>query len=272
MIRLVVALLVLLAGCGRGTHDGVGTVIDVRTDLHQIMLDHDPIIGLMPAMTMTFDVANAASLSDIRVGDRIRFDLLADGEKFRIMSLVKIEGEQRVDNLPQGSGFDAVIPEEDKAPPFALIDQDGKERSLDALRGFAVLLDFVYTQCNGPCPVSTSARVQLQKSLPDDIRQQLHLVSISLDPERDTPDEMRRYALERGADLAQWSFLTGDSDKVESVLRSYGVGVVREAGGNIQHVVVSFLIDPQGRITRRYFGLDHDTSAFVRDISAAVRG
>ena len=46
----------------------------------------------------------------------------------------------------------------------------------------------------------------------------------------------------------------------------------READGNIQHVVVSFLIDPQGRITRRYFGLDHDTSDYIRDLSAAVRG
>jgi protein SCO1/2 len=272
VIRLAVVLLILLAGCAPGTHDGVGTVIDVRADLRQIMLNHDDIVGVMPAMTMTFDVANAALLSGIGVGDQVSFELLADGEAFRIVSIAKIEGEQRAEKRPTGPGFAAVIPEEDKAPPFTLIDQDGNERTLDALRGSAVLLDFVYTQCNGPCPVSTSARVQLQKSLPDEIGQQLQLVSISLDPQRDTPDELRRYALERGADLAKWSFLTGDSTAVESVLRSYGVGVVREADGNIQHVVVSFLIDPRGRITRRYFGLDHDTDEFIRDVSAAVRG
>jgi protein SCO1/2 len=141
---------------------------------------------------------------------------------------------------------------------------------LDALRGSIVLLDFVYTECNGPCPVSTSARVQLQKSLPDDLRQQLHFVSISLDPLRDTPEKLRGYALERGADLANWSFLTGDPQDVDSVLRSYGVGVVREPEGDIQHVVVAFLIDPQGRITKRYFGLEHDTSEFIRDLSTAA--
>jgi protein SCO1 len=272
--RLVLLLIVLLAGCAPRSHDGVGTVIDVRADLHQIMLDHDDIAGLMPAMRMTFDVPDAALLSGIRVGDRIRFDLVADGEQFRIVSLEKIAGEQRADGPTAQAGFDAVIPEEDRAPPFALIDQDGNARSLDALRGRVVLLDFIFTNCNGPCPVSTSNRVQLQKSLPDAMRQHMQFVSISLDPLRDTPEELRRYALERGADLANWSFLTGGPEEVDNVLRSYGVGVARGADGDVQHVVVSFLIDPEGRITKRYFGLEHDTSEIIRDLAAAapVRG
>lgn len=269
MIRLVALLVVLLASCTR-SHDGVGTVIDVRADLRQIMLDHDAIAGLMPAMRMTFDVPDTALFSGIRVGDRIRFDLVADGEHFRIVAIEKIDGEQRAVDTNPHSGFDAVIPEEDKAPPFTLIDQDGTVRSLDALRGSLVLLDFIYTHCNGPCPVTTSARVQLQKNLPDDIRQHLHFVSISLDPLRDTPQKLRDYALERGADLANWSFLTGEPQDVEAVLRSYGVGVVRGADGDIQHVVVAFLIDPQGRITKRYFGLEHDTSEYIRDLSSTV--
>lgn len=274
MMRLAVLLLVLLAGCAERSHDGVGTVIDVRADLRQIMLDHETIDGLMPAMRMTFDVPSAELLTEIRVGDRIHFDLVADGKHFRIVSIEKIEGDQTAIDTASNAGFDAVIPEEDKAPPFALIDQDGKVRSLDALRGSIVLLDFVYTECNGPCPVSTSARVQLQKSLPDELRQQMHFVSISLDPLRDTPDKLRSYALERGADLTNWSFLTGKADDVESVLRSYGVGVVRDADGEIQHVVVAFLIDPNGRITKRYFGLEHQTSDYLRDLSttAPARG
>lgn len=270
MIRVVVLLFVLLAGCAPRSHDGVGTVIDVRTDLRQIMLDHDDIAGLMPAMRMTFDVPDAALLSGIRVGDRVRFDLVADGEQFRIVSMEKIASENHAADSTSGAAFDAVIPEEDRAPPFALIDQDGKVQSLDALRGSSVLLDFIFTNCNGPCPVSTSNRVQLQKRLPDELRQQMHFVSISLDPLRDSPEALRRYALERGADLANWSFLTGVPEEVDSVLRSYGVGVVRGAEGDIQHVVVAFLIDPQGRITKRYFGLEHDASEIIRDIAAAA--
>lgn len=270
MIRLVVLLMAVLAGCSSRSHDGVGTVIDIRPDIRQIMLDHDKIDGLMPAMRMTFDVPHADLFAGIRVGDRIRFDLVADGEEFRIVSIEKIEGGQDPVSTNVQSGFDDVIPEEDKAPPFALVDQDGKVRSLETLRGSNVLLDFIYTHCNGPCPVSTSARVQLQKSLPEDLRQQLHFVSISLDPLRDTPEKLRAYALERGADLANWSFLTGDPEAVQDVLSSYGVGVIREDDGNIQHVVVAFLIDPRGRITKRYFGLEHDTSEFIRDLSTAA--
>jgi len=270
VIRLVTLLFVLLAGCTQRTHDGVGTVIDVRPDLRQIMLDHEVIAGLMPAMQMTFDVPDADLLLGIRAGDRIRFGLVADGEHFRIVSIAKAEGEPGPVDADSLAGFDAVIPEEDRAPPFALVDQDGKAQSLDALRGSIVLLDFIYTHCNGPCPVSTSARVQLQKALPEDLRQHMHFVSISLDPVRDTPENLRRYALERGADLANWSFLTGDPQAVDNVLGSYGVGFVRDPGGDIQHVVVAFLIDPQGRITKRYFGLEHTTSDIIRDLEAAA--
>lgn len=274
MIRFVVVLCVLLVGCGQPTHHGVGTVVDVRADLHQIMLDHDDIVGVMPAMTMNFDVPDASLLSGVRAGDRIEFELLTDDGHFQIVSITPVEGEQQpvADDRPRAS-LAAVIPEEDSAPAFELTDQDGNTRSLDALRGSIVLLDFIYTHCNGPCPVLTSARVQLQKKLPESIRERLHFVSISLDAQRDTPADLRRYALDRGADLANWSFLTGEPAVVEEVLKRYGVGVVRGSdGSDIQHVVVTFLIDPQGRITKRYFGLDHDTGEYLRDLVSTARG
>ena len=274
MIRLVLALCVLLAGCERPTHRAAGTVVEVRPDLHQIMLDHDDIPGVMPAMTMNFDVPDVALLSGISAGDRIEFQLSANDGHFRIVSIERVKGaEQSVASDQPRASLAAVIPEEDTAPAFELTDQDGNPRSLEALRGSIVLLDFSYTHCNGPCPVLTSARVQLQKKLPDPIRQRLHFVSISLDAQRDTPAELRRYALDRGADLNGWSFLTGEPAAVEDVLKRYGVGLVRDSGsGDIQHVIVTFLIDPRGRIAKRYFGLDHDASEYLRDLASTARG
>jgi protein SCO1/2 len=267
--RLLAFLLALVASCGPSQHEGVGVVVDVQPELRQIHLDHEEIAGLMPAMKMNLDVADPALLSGVARGDRVRFQLSVDGSSYRIVALERI-GKADPDAAP-GQGLGAVVPEEDAAPPFVLIDQDGRALGLEALRGSAVLLDFVYTSCPGPCPILTSARVEVQRALPETLRPRVRFVSISLDPERDTPAALREYALARGADLAGWSFLTGEPAAVDAVLQSYGVGRVREADGAIEHVVVTFLIDAQGRIVKRYFGLDHGPDEYLRDLTATTR-
>jgi protein SCO1/2 len=270
VIRLAAALLLLLASaCGPRAHEGVGTVIDVRPELGQVMLAHEDIPGVMPAMTMNFDVTDVALLSAIAAGDRVRFGLDVEGSRYRITSFEVLE---RGTAPATARGLGAVVPERDVAPAFALTDQDGGAISLDGLRGQIVLLDFIYTTCPGPCPVLTSARVELQKKLPEAIRDRVRFVSISLDPARDTPEALRAYALARGADLTRWSFLTGPPEAVDGVLQSYGVGTVPSTNGEIEHVLVSFLIDDQGRIAKRYFGLDHPSDEFLRDLDAATQG
>jgi len=161
-----------------------------------------------------------------------------------------------------------VKPVDDPAPPFRLTDQDGNPRALEAWRGQLVLLDFIFTRCPGPCPILTGLHVQLQRALSPELRARTHFVSISLDPLRDTPSVLREYAQKRGADLATWSFLTGTPDDVDKVLKNYGVGSVRTPDGQIEHLVVTFLIDADGQIARRYIGLDgHDPKEVLRDIA-----
>jgi protein SCO1/2 len=274
VIRLAAILCLLaLCGCGPRAHEGVGTVVEVAPDLGQVMLAHEEIPGLMPAMTMNFDVSDPALLSAIAAGDRVRFALDVDGSRYRITSFEVLErGTGAAAESGGATGLAAVVPEKDVAPAFALVDQDGGALSLESLRGQVVLLDFIYTTCPGPCPILTSARVNLQKALPDALRPRVRFVSISLDPARDTPEALRGYALARGADLSRWSFLTGPPDIIDGVLQSYGVGTVPSTGGEIEHVLVSFLIDPQGRIAKRYFGLDHAADQYLRDLEAATAG
>jgi protein SCO1/2 len=161
-----------------------------------------------------------------------------------------------------------VAPEAEPAPPFELVDQHGAPRSLDSLRGKVVLLDFIYTKCPGPCPILTGTHVRLQKILPEAARERVWFVSITLDPERDTPEALRSYAKARGASLDNWSFLAGSKPQIEDVLARYGVGKMPGAGGEIQHVVVTFLIDAEGRIAKRYFGLEHHADDLARDVAA----
>jgi protein SCO1/2 len=130
-----------------------------------------------------------------------------------------------------------------------------------------VLLDFVFTHCPGPCPIQTGIQVSLQKRLPSGLRARTHFVSVSIDPQRDTPEALRAYALARGADLESWSFLTGSEAEVGAVLADYGVGKTIEEG-EIAHNLVTYLIDPQGRIAKRYLGVSHEPEVMLADLRA----
>jgi protein SCO1/2 len=267
--RLALAL-GLAASCGGPElHEAQGTVTEVRADLRQLVIDHDEIPGLMPAMTMNFDVADPALLERLAAGDRIRFRIAHEGSAYRVVAAEKI-GEAGSAGSAGTAPLAAVAPEAELAPPFELTDQDGAPRSLASLRGKAVLLDFVYAHCPGPCPILTGTHVRAQKVLPAEARGKVWFVSVTLDPERDTPEALRRYGLARGADLSSWSFLTGPRESVEAVIARYGVGKLPAPGGEIQHVVVSFLIDPEGRIAKRYFGLEHHGDDLARDLAAAA--
>ena len=103
----------------------------------------------------------------------------------------------------------------------------------------------------------------LQRQLPEALRERVWFVSISIDPAHDTPDELRRYAEARGADLSRWSFLTGEPDSVSRVVKRFGVGSLRQPDGTIEHLVATFVVDPQGRIAERFVGLDHGPEAVL---------
>ena len=274
--RARAALLALALACGPGgdkAYESVGVVREVRPDLHQIVLEHEDIPGLMPAMTMSFDVPDVALLSTLSAGQKIRFRVTHSGPSYRIVGAETIGsgGDAGTSGGAPAPTFAGVVGELEPAPPFRLTDQDGRPVALEDLRGKTVLLDFVFTHCTGPCPVLTGLHVDVQRALAPELRAKTQFVSISLDPERDTPEALRAYALKRGADLAGWSFLTGTPAEIEDVLKRYGVGVIRRAGEEPAHLVVTFVIDPQGRIAQRIVGLEQDAAERARLVTQTAR-
>ncbi|MDJ0848739.1 MAG: SCO family protein [Myxococcota bacterium] len=251
----------LLAGCSQG-HDSRGVVREVRPEWNQVVIAHEDIPGLMPAMTMNFDVEDPELLATLEKGQAISFTVQFTGRAY-VVTRAEVLGQAGEGG---GAGLAGLLPERQPAPDFRLTDQAGGEVSLDSLRGTTLLLDFVYTACPGPCPVQTARHVELQRSLSAEVRERTRFVSISLDPERDTPEALRAYAEARGADLGHWSFLTGPSDAVARVVKSFGVGSLRKPDGEIEHLMATFLIDGDGRIAERYVGLDQDTATMRRDL------
>jgi protein SCO1 len=264
-LALGIALVALACGPSSRVYDARGVVRDVQPEYGQVVIAHEDIPGLMPAMTMNFDVPDPALLARLERGQRIAFRVEFTGRAYRVVDARVLDA-----GSAEAGDIDARVEPAEPAPPFHLVDQDGKWVSLADLEGRAVLLDFVYTRCPGPCPILTGRQVEVQRALAPDVREHTWFVSISLDPAYDTPEVLREYARARGADLANWSFLTGPVDDVAAVLRAYGVGSVRADDGTIDHRVVTFLIDPEGRIAQRYPGLEDEPDALARDVAATA--
>lgn len=257
-----------LAGCsGDKTYAAHGTVREVSLDEGQVLVAHDEIEGLMPAMTMNFAIYDPDLLERLSPGDVIDFELTASRGSFYI-SRASVVGQASADEGWVRMGD--VLVKADPAPGFALIDQDGASRTLDDLAGRVLVLDFMFTRCPGPCPINTSNLVAVQRSLSAAVLAKSHFVSISLDPLRDRPADMGRYARSHGADLTSWSFLTGSPEAVDPVLRAYGVGTSRGADEEIEHILVTFLIDGRGQIVKRYIGQDYDPAGLAADVQALV--
>jgi protein SCO1/2 len=113
------------------------------------------------------------------------------------------------------------------APDFALTSQDGAEVTLGAFRGKVVAVTFIYTSCPDVCPLLSDKLARVQDELGADFGARIAFLSITVDPERDTPAVLKEYAEAFDADVAGWSFLTGEPATVLDVARSYGVAVVK---------------------------------------------
>lgn len=151
-------------------------------------------------------------------------------------------------------------------PEFSLTDQNGQSVTLNTLKGCVWIADFIFTHCGGQCPMMTAQMVRLQRALPPDIR----LVSFSVDPARDTPEVLSRYAKAHGAEEGRWMFLTGSQEVLYRLSREGFRLALEETGGSavepIAHSIRLILMDRQGRIRSYYDGSDDQAvQRLIRD-------
>jgi protein SCO1/2 len=141
------------------------------------------------------------------------------------------------------------------APDFTLTTHDDKPLRFTELTGKVRLVGFVFTTCNGTCPATTHRLALIQDelkrsgSLKDD---RVQLLSITLDPARDTPAALRRYMQLYDIDGKHWRFLTGPNDVVQKVIADWGMWTKPAADGQLDHPSRVFLVDKQGRVREIY--------------------
>jgi protein SCO1/2 len=158
------------------------------------------------------------------------------------------------------------LPKIAPAPDFKLISQDGKPIALADLRGKVVAVTFIFTLCSATCPVLTPMMSLVQDRLGSDFGTNVAFVSITVDPDRDTPDVLKLYAQMHGADIPGWSFLTGEPAVIQEVIRRYGVFAARTADGDIEHSFLTSIIDRRGVLRVQYLGVRFDPEEFRRDL------
>jgi protein SCO1/2 len=156
------------------------------------------------------------------------------------------------------------------APEFTLIAQDGRRLSLNELRGKVVVVTFIYTSCADACPLLTAKMATLQDDLGADFGSQVCFVSITVDPERDTPEVLTRYAHAHGANLAGWAFLTGTPEEIRAVARQYGVSYHKQAAGDVDHTFLTSVVDHSGTLRVQYMGVRFDPHELMRDLQSLL--
>jgi protein SCO1/2 len=181
-------------------------------------------------------------------------------------------------------GRPAPLPDLGSTPTYELTNQDGQAVKSSDLLGQLQVVSFIWTNCTDICPLVTTEMKTLQVALETkNLAKEVHLVSISVDPERDTPEVLKAYAQGYGADPARWQFLTGPIDVVRgAVVTGYHIPMEKgPIGGhsahggpgdyNVSHSGKIALVDKAGVIRGWYDGTSLDRDRLLADLQSLLR-
>lgn len=157
-------------------------------------------------------------------------------------------------------------------PSFQLTNQNGRSFGSAQLAGKIWIADFIFTSCPGPCPMVSSRMSELQRPLQ---KSDVHLVSFSVDPEKDTPEVLRGYAEKLDAQSGRWDFLTGSKFAIYDLSKNgfnLAVSDGSEEAGVPVHTTRFVLVDRRGTIRGYYDALAPDAvTKLLADTSHLLR-
>ncbi len=254
----------------------VGQILVVSEDKKTVSIKHQDIVNYMPAMTMTFPVATAELMKDRVPGELVTAVLEVTPAVGQLVEITHTGNAPLPDRTNVASLAAGVLEPGQHAPDSALIDQHNKRRSFGEWKGQPTLMTFIYTRCPMPnfCPLMDRNFATIQRAGRADaaLAGKFKLVSVSFDPDFDTPAVMRAHATKLAADTNVWTFLTADRLTVERFAAKFGVGIVRDgsAPDDITHNLRTVLIGADRKIIKIYHGSEWSTTAVLNDLRAAV--
>ena len=139
-----------------------------------------------------------------------------------------------------------IIEFAETAPQIKLTNQDGKIITNDDFKGKVVLFNFIYTNCKESCPIMTHKFMDIEKEMQAEIKKGLRLVSITMDPEHDTPEVLKKHAASIKANPEHWTFLTGEKVEVDKVLKGFNFFYQKNEDGSFGHSNAIVMLDRNG--------------------------
>lgn len=212
-----------------------GIVVAVDPTARTMLVSHRPIDKYMPAMMMPFQVADVEDLKPLSPGARVEFELVVEKER-SFARRIRKTGEGDIPPAKE------KLRPGDRLPEFRLTDQQGRIVTEDDLRGRVVAVNFIYTRCPLPdvCPRLAANFAALQRRFGDRVL----LLSVTVDPDYDTPTVLGEYARRWAADPRGWRFLTGDVARLAAALGE----VYWTDEGSIGHNSMTTVVGRDGRI------------------------
>lgn len=277
----VLALLTLagITACRNDTsnqkrYDLKGTVLAVEKDKHLVTVDHEEIKDFMEGMTMSFTVRDDWVFEKAEAGDQIVATLVVDDTESWLENVVitKASGQPTVEGSPGSLGANAG----DTVPDFALVNQNSKPVHLSQYRGKTLLLTFIYTRCPVPdyCTLMSNNFAMIDRELQKqpELYKQTHLMSVSIEPEYDTPAVLRSYGASHTGryedeKFDHWEFVTGTKDQVKQVAQFFGLQYY-PAKDQIIHGLRTAMISPDGKVVKVYRGNEWKPAEVLEDLQA----
>lgn len=259
-----IALLAMLAGCGRApsksppanangtkTYEARGVLQKITAEGRKAVIAHEPIADYMPAMTMEFEAAQPTELAALAPGDVLVFRVSVTDTRGWIDQVRKVGTAPLEASVAKPEPQPADI----SLPDTALVSERGAAFHLRDFHGRAVAFTFVFTRCPYPdfCPRMNTQFAEVQRALTAGKETNWQLLSISLDPEYDTPARLAEYAARFSPDAAHWMFATGEAAEIRALGEAVGLAVKRD-GERIDHNLRTVVVDAAGRVQKIFNG------------------
>jgi protein SCO1 len=247
-----------------------GTVLGLERATGRVTIGHDAVKDVMPAMAMSFKVEHLGP--DVHVGDRVTATLVVTSERSWVEDLTAAAkiGTPAGDMASASAG--SALGVGDAVPDVRLRNQDDQPVSLGQFRGQVVLVTFIYTRCPLPdfCPLMMRNFGAVKRELVDraDVWSRVRLLSVTIDPEHDTPAVLRAYGRAMIRDpnpFDRWDLATGSAGDIRGMAASFGV-TSSTTDRAITHTLRTVLIGADGRVAAIW----PDNSWRTADVVAVV--
>jgi protein SCO1/2 len=247
-----------------------GMVLRADPANRTFVVSHEKIVGLMDSMIMPFDVRDAKDLAGVVPGAVVEFTLVV-GDKSAYATKIKVQRYQSVEQDPRTARRLAVMRQMAglaekplelgaRVPDFTLVDHTRQPVRLSSLAGKVVVVNFIYTRCALPqfCLRVTNNFGVLQKRFAKELGKDVELLTITFDPQRDTPEVLAAYAAQWKPDPKSWHFLTGPVADVRKVCALFGVEYFPDEG-LMNHSLRTAVIDRTGTLVANIEGNTYST-------------